>query len=373
MEKGRRKIALVDDVLTNLQIGQKILSPYYEVYTAPSGTVLFRILERITPDLILLDIDMPGMNGYEVLERLKGAEKTRDIPVVFLSGNSGPLFEEKGLSLGAVDYMIKPYSPQLLLKRVELWFRLDAQERAIRTYEEKLRQAEREKTQTLAKIQNNVLKTVIELVGRRDEVVGGHAERTRQFVGVLLDTLLHNGLYHEVIQSWEKELLLQSTLLYDLGKVSIDDRILLKPGKLTREEFAAIQKHTLMGVRILEDIEAGLDKNAAGTSFLDHAKAFAGSHHERWDGSGYPYGLKGYNIPLQGRIIALADVYSALIAERPYSKAATHEEALSIIAQGREAQFDPALVDLFLSTAEMFRFISQTPAPPLPPLSGQPG
>jgi putative two-component system response regulator len=358
VENTRKKIVLVDDTLTYLKIGSKILSGEYDVFTVPSGEKLFRILEKITPDLIILDVDMPVMNGHEALRLLKKDERTRDIPVIFLSANSGPGHESEGLALGAADYTVKPYSPQLLLKRVETQIRLESQRKIILEYEEKIRGMEQEKIKALEELRKNILKTVIELVERRDEVTGGHVERTRQYVGVLLDVLIKNNIYQDIIQSWEREFLLQSTLLYDLGKVSITDQILLKPGKLTDEEYTEMKKHTLLGVKILEDIEADLRESTAETGFLDHAKAFAGSHHERWDGTGYPYGLKGYNIPLQGRIIAIADVYAALIAERPYKKAYTHEEAMGIIAQGKGTHFDPALVDLFLSVADQFQTIS---------------
>ncbi|MDR1099802.1 MAG: response regulator [Treponema sp.] len=358
MDDIRKKIVLVDDTLTNLRIGSKILINEYDVFTAPSGERMFHILGELTPDLILLDIDMPVMNGYEAITRLKADPQTRDIPVMFLSANCGPDFEAHGLSLGAVDYMVKPYCPQLLRKRVETQLRLTAQEKTIRDYEEKLRQAEREKTKTLGELKKKVLKTVIELVERREEVTGGHLERTYQYVGLLLDVLIKNNIYQDIIQSWEKDFLLQSTRLYDLGKVSINDQILLKPGKLTDEEYAQMQRHTLLGVKILEDIEEDLREGAAETDFLSHAKAFAVSHHERWDGSGYPYGLKGANIPLQGRIMAIADVYSALITERPYKRACTHEEAAGIIVQGKGVQFDPALVDIFLSVSGQFQTIA---------------
>jgi putative two-component system response regulator len=347
-------------MLINLKIGRKVLGEDYVVFTVPSAEKLFKILEKITPDLILLDIDMPVMNGYEAIKLLKTYNTTRNIPVFFLSANSSPSYETEGLNLGAVDYVIKPYSPQLLKRRVEMHFQLEAQQKIIAGYEEKLRRVEQEKIKALGELQKNVLKTVIELVTRRDEVTGGHIERTYRYVELLLDVLVKNNIYHDIVQSWERDFLLQSTRLYDLGKVSINDQILLKPGKLTDQEYAEMKKHTLLGVKILEDIEAGLRESSTETSFLEHAKAFAGCHHEWWDGTGYPYGLKGKNIPLQGRIIAIADVYGALTAERPYKQAYTHEEAAGIIAQGKGTHFDPALVDLFLSVADQFQTISKT-------------
>jgi putative two-component system response regulator len=359
MKTLRKKIALVDDSVTNLRIGSKILIKKYDVFTVPSAAKLFQVLEKITPDLILLDIDMPVMNGHEAIRILKANEQSRRIPVIFLSSNNGPSCESEGLELGAADYMLKPYSPQLLLKRIETQLRLSDQERVIAEYEEKLRQTEREKSKALEELQKNVLKTVIELVERRDEVTGGHVERTHQYVGVLLDVLIKNNIYQDVIRFWERDFLLQSTRLYDLGKVSIKDQILLKPGKLTDEEYTEMKKHTLLGVKIIEDIEADLQESSAETGFLEHAKAFAGCHHEWWDGTGYPYGLTGYNIPLQGRIMAIADVYAALVTERPYEKVRTHEEAVRIIAQGKGSHFDPTLVDLFISVADQFQSIAK--------------
>jgi putative two-component system response regulator len=355
MEGGRKKIILVDDVLVNLKTGSEVLGAEYDVFTVPSAEKLFKILKCIHPDMILLDIDMPGMDGYQALRLLKAEDRTRDIPVIFLSAHQDPLYESQGLSLGAVDYLAKPYSPQLLRKRVETQFRLESQGRIILEYGEKFRRMEAEKDRALGELKRNVLKTVIGLVERRDEVTGGHVERTHLYVEMLLDALVANNIYADTIQSWERDFFLQSTRLYDLGKVSINDRILLKPGKLTDDEFTEMKKHTLWGVKILEDIEAGLKESSGETGLLEHAKAFAGFHHEWWDGSGYPYGLKGANIPLQGRIMAVVDVYSALVAERPYKKACTHEEAARIIAQGKGTHFDPALVDIFLAASGGFQ------------------
>jgi putative two-component system response regulator len=171
--------------------------------------------------------------------------------------------------------------------------------------------------------------------------------------------LIKNNIYQDVITSWEKEPFLQSTLFYDLGKVSINDAILRKPGKLVESEYNEMKKHTVLGVKIIDDIKAKLNENVAETSVLDYAKVFAGSHHEKWDGSGYPYGLKGYNIPLPGRLMAIADVYDALLAPRTYKKSYTHDEAAEIISQGKGTHFDPVLVDIFISVADTFRNISE--------------
>jgi putative two-component system response regulator len=363
MESVRKKIILVDDVLVNLKIGARVLGDDYDVFTVPSAEKLFRMLKNLNPDLILLDIDMPVMDGYEALKLLKAGERTREIPVIFLSANRGPFYESQGLSLGAADYLVKPYSPELLKRRIQIQLCLDSQRRAIAGYQEELRQMEFERARTLGELKRKVLRTVIELVERRDEVTGGHVDRTHRYVELLLDALVKNNIYADTIRSWERDFFLQSTRLYDLGKVSINDQILLKPGKLTEEEYVEMKKHTLLGVKILEDIEAGLVESPGGEGLLEHAKAFAGCHHERWDGTGYPYGLRGHNIPLQGRIMAIADVYSALVTKRPYNKAYTHEEAARLIGQGKGTHFDPAMVDIFLSSSSQFQRIARTEEP----------
>ncbi|MDR2404299.1 MAG: response regulator [Spirochaetaceae bacterium] len=358
MEK-RKKIVLVDDSIINLKIGRKVLGRLYDVYTVPSGEKLLNLLKTVVPNLILLDIDMPVMNGFEVLSCLKADNHTRDIPVIFLSSVSDSHSEDTGLSMGAVDYVSKPYTPSLLCNRIEMQFLLKEQREQILDYENKLTELRQEKEKILGDFRKNILKILIDLVDRRNEITNGHVERTRRYIEVLLDVLLKNNIYQDVINTWEKEFLLQSTLLYDLGKLSVKDTILSKPGKLTEDEFNEVKKHTLLGVKILEDIETDIGEPFTETSLFSHAKVFAGTHHERWDGTGYPYGLSGYNIPLQGRIMAIADVYDALVAERPYKKSCTHEEATAIILQGKGTHFDPVLVNIFISVSDEFRRISR--------------
>jgi putative two-component system response regulator len=354
-----KKIIIVDDNPVNLMVGSNVLEDYYQVSTVPSGEKLFNLLESDRPDLILLDIDMPVMDGFEVIKRLKADSRTASIPVIFLTANNSLDDEAQGFSLGAVDFILKPYFPPLLRKRLELHCRAGSQAEIIRGYEARMKALVQENRAAVGDLQNRLLRTVIELVERRDEVSGGHVERTRKYVEVLLDVLIKNNVYHEVINSWEKEPFLQSTQLYDLGKISIQDAILRKPGKLADDEYNEMKKHTLNGVKIIEDIKANMAVNSSETSVLDYAKQFAGFHHERWDGTGYPYGLKGYNIPLAGRPMAIADVYDALIEQRPYKKSYTHEKAMGIISQGKGSHFDPVLVDLFITVADKFQNISK--------------
>jgi putative two-component system response regulator len=354
-----KKVVIVDDSQVNLMVGTNALKGHYQVSAVPSGEKLFRLLGVDHPDLILLDIDMPEMDGFEVIRRLKADPRTAGIPVIFLTADTSLEYESRAFPLGAADFIRKPYFPPFLLKRLELHFLAASQGRTIREYDAKIKALIRDNRNALGDLQNRLLKTVIELVERRDEVGGGHVERTRKYMEVLLDVLVKNNIYQDVVNSWEKELFLQSTLFYDLGKISVKDTILMKPGKLAENEYNEMKNHTLMGVKIIEDIKSGMHDNTAETSVLDYAKVFAGYHHEKWDGTGYPYGLKGYNIPLPGRLMAIADVYDALIAQKPYKRSYTHAEAAEVISQGKGSHFDPVLVDLFVSVADKFQNIAR--------------
>jgi putative two-component system response regulator len=350
MEAVKRRIALVDDDITSLALGKGIMSEQYDVVTIPSGEKLFQFLGRVRPDLILLDVDMPVMNGYETLKRLMVQPEYQDIPVIFLTSMSDTANEIEGLNLGAVDYISKPFSPPLLLKRLELHLKVVSQQRELINYNNNLQDMVKARTKTILDMQNSVLKIVANLVESRDEITGGHVERTRQYLSLLLDGLIQMGLYTQEIENWNQDFFLQSSQLHDVGKISIPDKILLKPDRLTPEEFNEMKNHTLFGVRIIE----AMQKETPESSFLSHAKILAGYHHEKWDGSGYPYGLRGQDIPLGGRLMAIADVYDALISTRPYKKPFTHEEAAKIILDGKGTQFDPDLADVFLAVADKF-------------------
>jgi putative two-component system response regulator len=327
--------------------------------------------------MILLDIEMPEMDGYEVIRRLKAIKGLSDIPVIFLTAKSDTSSELEGLSLGAIDYISKPFSPPLLLKRIDLHLLVDVQKRELTNYNNNLQEMVRAKTKTVLDLQNSVLKTVANLVEYRDEITGGHVERTREYLEVLLDAMIARGTHQEEIESWDRDFFLQSSQLHDLGKISIKDSILLKPDKLTTEEFEEMKKHTLFGVKIIEEME----RDTPESSFLTHARIFAGTHHEKWNGTGYPFGLKGMDIPLQGRLMAIADVYDALISLRPYKAPLSHEDAVKIIVDGKESQFDPELVDIFTSVSDKFGEIvkrrravnSQPEINPVKPGTDEPG
>jgi putative two-component system response regulator len=350
MENANKKLILVDDNPTNLTIGRNILINKYDVFTIQSGEKLFKILEKVSPDLILLDVEMPEMNGYEVIKRLKDDERYRHIPVVFLTAKNDSNSELEGLTLGAMDYITKPFSPPLLLKRIELHLLIESQKQELKNYNENLQELVNQKTRTVVELQNAVLQTVAEMVECRDDVTGGHIDRTQQYLQILTNALIKKNLYPEYESILKDKFFVQSAQLHDVGKIAIQDKILKKPAKLTLDEYEEMKTHTIFGVKVIEKI----GENTSEKTFLEHAKIFAGTHHEKWDGTGYPEGLKGRDIPLHGRLMAIADVYDALISERPYKKAFSHEEAVDIIVSGRGTHFDPDLTDLFLSVADLF-------------------
>lgn len=348
MTENRKKIILADSDIANLSAGKKALAPLYDVFTVPTGQKLLTLLEKVTPDLILLDMDMEGMSGFDIMKILNKKQQTTNIPVIMILEHSQLSRAQEGLEHGAVDYVAKPFVIPMMLKRVEVHILLEAQKAELQNYNANLQEMIVTRTKTILDLQNAVITTVAELVECRDDITGGHIERTQSYINILIGEMLRKRAYADIVSSWNLEFLIQSAQLHDVGKIAIKDSILQKPGKLTQEEFEAMKQHAIFGVKIIERIQKNTNENA----FLKHAKIFAGTHHEKWDGSGYPYGLKGEEIPLQGRIMAVADVYDALISERPYKKAFTHEEAVNIIVEGKGAHFDPVMVDIFLGVAD---------------------
>jgi len=361
MQKSK-KIIIVDDNAANLSVGRNLLKPYYEVFPVPSAAKLFNILEKFVPDLILLDVNMPEMNGYEAITVLKSDPRFMEIPVIFLTAKNDEESEMEGFDLGAADYVTKPFSGPLLLRRIANQLLLDQQKRdlivsraTLQDYTDNLEVKVREKTSEIFNLQNAVLATVADLVEFRDTFTGGHITRTQNYLKVLVDDLNSIGEYTEEINQWNPDFFLPSAQLHDVGKIAISDLILNKPAKLTPEEFDIMKSHVSVGVEAVKRIIDETNEHA----FLHHALLFAGAHHEKWDGSGYPAGLKGTDIPLEGRLMAIADVYDALISERPYKKAFPHEKACEIIEEGSGSHFDPVLVDVFKRVKSQFEKITK--------------
>jgi putative two-component system response regulator len=334
-----KTIFVVDDSDTNLSMAEGVLEDQYRVMTMPSAAKMFSLLDKIFPDLILLDIEMPEMDGFETITKLKSESSWADIPVMFLTGRNDPEVEARGLEMGAVDFVTKPFSAPVLLNRIKTHLDID--------------EIIRERTARLNQLQNSIVSVLADMVENRDKGTGGHIERTSIYMKILIEEMKSRGIYYDEISGWDADKLISSARMHDLGKISITDLIVNKPGKLTTEEFEKMKTHAVEGERIIDEI---ISRTGEG-EFLRNAKLFAGSHHERWDGKGYPRGLKGEEIPLQGRIMAIVDVYDALVSERPYKSAYSDEDAVKIIMENAGTQYDPQIAQVFFEVKERFKAV----------------
>jgi putative two-component system response regulator len=334
-----KTIFVVDDSDTNLSMAEVALEDQYRVMTMPSAAKMFALLEKVKPDLILLDIEMPEMDGFTALKQLKSNDALADIPVMFLTGHTDAKIEAGGFEIGAVDFLTKPFSAPVLLNRVKTHLNID--------------EIIRERTMQVHKMQNSIVSVLADMVENRDKGTGGHIERTSVYIKVLIEEMNARGVYAEEMAGWDIERMISSARMHDLGKITITDLIVNKPGKLTPEEYEIMKTHAEEGERIIDEIIARTGEG----DFLRNARLFAGTHHERWDGKGYPRGLKGLEIPLQGRIMAIVDVYDALVSERPYKKAFTDEEAIKIIMENSGIYYDPKIADVFYEVRDRFKAV----------------
>ena len=335
-DKKSLTIFIVDDSEANLLVARDALKGHYRVMTMISAAKLFELIKKIKPALILLDIEMPEMNGFEVMEKLKATPKYRDIPLVFLTGNSDPATEAKGFELGATDFVTKPFSAPVLLNRIKHILHIE--------------QIIEERTQEVRNMQDTLILTLAIMVESRDNATGGHVERTGRYMKLLLGKLIAANVYKEEILALGVENLVTGSLLHDVGKISVSDVILNKPGRLDNEEFESMQAHCLEGERIIEQITSG----ATDKTFLECAKILAATHHEKWDGTGYPHGLAGEDIPIAGRIMAVVDVYDAITSDRSYKVAVPHEEAAGMILEMAGKHFDPQIAQVFYDNRALF-------------------
>ena len=348
---SKPQLMVVDDNVVNLQVVRKALSDTYNIIPVTSGEMALNLMKKKgCPSLILLDIDMPDMDGFETIRRIKSNEATRNIPVIFLTAIDDSGSELEGLQLGAVDYITKPFSIPLLIQRVTLHLALIEQKRELQNYNDNLTEMVKEKTKTIEELQRVTVHALSDLIECRDGLTGGHVARTQEYLKVLTEGLIQSCDYHDEMKDINLEIWVQSAQLHDIGKVGIPDYILTKPERLTKEEFEIIKTHPAVGEKALK----GAMEMTSANEFLSHAATIAISHHEKWDGSGYPYGLKGEGIPLIGRLMAIADVYDALVTERPYKKAFSHETAVNIIVEESGKHFDPTLVKIFKICAHCF-------------------
>ncbi|MCI5070116.1 two-component system response regulator [Acidovorax sp.] len=354
---GKCTVLVVDDTPDNLSLMSDLLRTDYKVKLAPSGERALQIVAGDSkPDLILLDIMMPDMDGYEVLRRLQFNPDTEDIPVIFLTAMSAAEDESIGLELGAVDYITKPVNAAIVMARVRNHLQLKRARDFLAQHNQFLEQEVANRTRAVAELQDATIRAMASLAETRDNETGNHIRRTQLYVETLARHLQHHPRFKEELTDAAIETIFKSAPLHDIGKVGIPDRILLKPGKLTPEEFEIMKTHTTLGRDAIIAAETGTTQD---NPFFRYAKEIAYRHQEKWDGSGYPEGLVGNTIPLSARLMAVADVYDALISERVYKPAYSHEQAVAIIRDGRGSHFDPDMVDAFLTLSEEFRRIAQ--------------
>ena len=374
---SKATVLVVDDTPDNLALMSALLKDIYRVRVANNGDRALTIaMSDDAPDLILLDIMMPEMDGYEVCRRLKGNATTRDIPIIFLTAKSDKEDEQMGLELGAVDYITKPINPPIVLARVAAQLSLKAQADFLREKNEFLREKNdylkeknvflRDKndylehevvrrTQEVTAIQDVTILVMASLAETRDAETGNHIRRTQHYIKALAERLRSHPRFESFLSGHNIAMLFKSAPLHDIGKVGIPDRILLKPGRFTPEEFEIMKTHTTLGRDAIAHAEASLGTRV---EFLSMAKDIALFHQEKWDGSGYPAGMKGDAIPVSARLMAVADVYDALISRRVYKEPMPHADAVRIIVQTSGRHFDPDVVLAFVAIQEHFDAIA---------------
>lgn len=353
----KQTVLVVDDTPDNLSLMSGLLKDRYKVKVANSGEKAIKIAQaQEAPDLILLDIMMPGLSGYEVCQILKKNSFTRSIPIIFLTSMSSTEDEKKGLELGAVDFITKPINPAIVLVRVATQLQVKAAADFLKDQNAYLEQEVVKRTRELAAIQDVTILAMASLAETRDNDTGNHIRRTQHYIKALAEHLRNHPRFSHFLSDHNISLLFKSAPLHDIGKVGIPDRILLKPGRLVAEEFEIMKTHCKLGRDAIEHAEERLGLEV---DFLKFAKDIAYSHQEKWDGSGYPEGLAGDAIPISARLMAVADVYDALISRRVYKDSMPHEKAVGIIAEGRGTHFDPDVADAFLALADEFNRIAQ--------------
>ncbi len=342
-----KKILVVDSSKKVLEIIHRILEADYEVYVYQSEADALIVLATMTPDLILMDIEMALENDYQFLNVLKA--NCKQTPIIFLTTFENQDSDVQALTLGAVDYVMKPIVASVLKSRVHLHLE-------VVIYRQSLEALVEAKTTQLVKTQDAILNILSNVTSFRDNETGSHILRTCEYTRLIIDALQrsNNPLYY-IDEKYALDII-KSAKLHDIGKVAIPDHVLLKPTRLTKTEFDMIKMHTTLGAAMIENAMNNLGNVS---SFLKTADELVMTHHERWDGTGYPGGLSGYDIPLSGRIMAIADVYDALISARPYKKAFTHDEALNIIREGSGTHFDKTIIEICEDIFPQFQIIAE--------------
>ena len=345
-------ILIVDDIEINRMILQEILQDDYHVVEAATGEEALKILfdDKIPVTIVLLDIMMPGIDGFQVLEQIKGNSETKNIPVLFITAADSDETESRGLKEGAADYITKPFNHDIVRARVDNHVNLAR-------YQHGLEQLVVKKAAEVTRTYEQTLEVLATIIEYRSLESGAHIRRTTLLTEAVVGKMLTVESFKSALMAENVHSLVKASALHDIGKISISDSILLKPGKLTPEEFDVIKTHTSVGNDIIDSIAATLPDSDL---YLKYAKDICHYHHERWDGKGYPRGLKGEEIPLAARIVSIVDVYDALVSPRCYKGAYTHEVSLNIIVEGRGTQFDPHIVDILPDIAPLIRTIEES-------------
>jgi putative two-component system response regulator len=355
MNEPQSTVMIVDDRPANLEILRSMLSSNgYRVHSFPNGASALRLAKRKPPDVILLDITMPEMDGYQVAKELKANDETKEIPVLFISARTGTEDKLRAFSAGGQDYVTKPFQVDEVLARVATHLSLRRLQLETAAYATRLEGMVAEKVEEISASQIATIRALARLAESRDDDTGKHVERTRTYCALLARELWSSGATSEITGEDWIETIFQAAALHDIGKVGISDHILLKPGQLTAEEFAIMKTHVSIGAQTLVDVVRDYPNNA----FLRMGLDIVRTHHERWDGAGYAQGLSGKEIPLSARIMSVADVYDALRSRRPYKPSFPHEKCVEIITSGSATQFDPMVVDAFLGAAARMHDIS---------------
>lgn len=356
-EVKKDTILVVDDTPENITLITSLLKGIYRTKVATNGKKALQVaLSDDPPDLILLDIMMPEMDGYEACRRLKNNPQTADIPVIFLTAKAQVEDEQKGFELGAADYIIKPISPPIVLSRVKTHLQLKKVRDFLQDKNAFLEREVARRTKEIDNIQDVAMIAIGSLAETRDNETGNHIQRTQHYMKLLAEKLKDHPNFRHFLTDENISLLSKSAPLHDIGKVGIPDKILLKPGRHTAEEREIMKTHTTLGRDAIMAAETMLQ---TPSSFLQFAREIAYTHHEKYDGTGHPRGLSGNDIPISGRLMALADVYDALISRRVYKEAFSHEKAVTIIKEGAGTHFDAQVVEAFLEISDKFREIAQ--------------
>ena len=338
-----KSVLVVDDNPINLKLIGSQLKDNYEVSLAKSGEMALQICSRRRPNLILLDVEMPGMDGFQTIAQLQEDPMMRHIPVIFLTSSYDADTEVKCLEAGAMDFITKPAHPEILRHRIELHLQLSAYQLHLE--------------HTIKELEDNISVSFAELLECKEYNIAGHLMRTSAYVELITEELLRLGIFGDELTKENASLMKRAAPFHDIGKIGVSDIILLKPGSLTKEEYAKLKTHTLVGGGMLRAIY----ERTPNQLYLETAIEIAEGHHERVDGTGYPHGLKGDDIPLSCRIMALANVYDSLLTDRVYRKAYSHDEAVGMILADRGTMFDHRVTDAFDSLKDEFLSISMSP------------